>query len=210
MNAEQEPADSCGLNEPQLQLMKRINRIVTSLMHEFQDTGRTLSALALNDDDALVKLIFNTLSEHPSLVSEREARKQLRRRENVSRFYDLLDASGGTILTGEVADILGISAEQVALRLGKGQLLAFRKNGEDIFPCFLFLEEGLLPGFEQVMAAFDADMHPMLRLSLLRSTFETSPGVHKTAIRIMQDGADEKELALVRRAASLLEQHVAT
>lgn len=109
-----------------------------------------------------------------------------------------------------MADILGISAEQVALRLGKGQLLAFRKNGEDIFPCFLFLEEGLLPGFEQVMAAFDADMHPMLRLSLLRSTFETSPGVHKTAIRIMQDGADEKELALVRRAASLLEQHVAT
>ena len=54
MNAEQEPADSCGLSEPQLQLMKRINRIVTSLMHEFQDTGRTLSALALNDDDALV------------------------------------------------------------------------------------------------------------------------------------------------------------
>lgn len=209
MNAEQEPADSCGLNEPQLQLMKRINRIVTSLMHEFQDTERALSALALNDD-ALVKLIFNTLSEHRSLVYEREARKQPRRRENLSRFYDSQDASGGTILTGEVADILGISAEQVALRLGKGQLLAFRKNGEDIFPCFLFLEEGLLPGFEQVMAAFDADMHPMLRLSLLRSTFETSPGVHKTAIRIMQDGADEKELALVRRAASLLEQHVAT
>lgn len=209
MNAEQEPADSCGLNEPQLQLMKRINRIVTSLMHEFQDTERALSALALNDD-ALVKLIFNTLSEHRSLVYEREARKQPRRRENLSRFYDSLDASGGTILTGEMADILGISAEQVALRLGKGQLLAFRKNGEDIFPCFLFLEEGLLPGFEQVMAAFDADMHPMLRLSLLRSTFETSPGVHKTAIRIMQDGADEKELALVRRAASLLEQHVAT
>lgn len=209
MNAEQEPADSCGLSEPQLQLMKRINRIVTSLMHEFQDTERALSALALNDD-ALVKLIFNTLSEHRSLVYEREARKQPRSRENLSRFYDSLDASGGTILTGEVADILGISAEQVALRLGKGQLLAFRKNGEDIFPCFLFLEEGLLPGFEQVMAAFDADMHPMLRLSLLRSTFETSPGVHKTAIRIMQDGADEKELALVRRAASLLEQHVAT
>ena len=209
MNAEQETADSCGLSEPQLQLMKRINRIVTSLMHEFQDTERALSALALNDD-ALVKLIFNTLSEHRSLVYEREARKQPRSRENLSRFYDSLDASGGTILTGEVADILGISAEQVALRLGKGQLLAFRKNGEDIFPCFLFLEEGLLPGFEQVMAAFDADMHPMLRLSLLRSTFETSPGVHKTAIRIMQDGADEKELALVRRAASLLEQHVAT
>ena len=109
-----------------------------------------------------------------------------------------------------VADTLGITRQAVNVRVKKNQLIAFKQNGDLIFPVFQFTDKGLVPGFKEIMLAFDEDMHPMLRLDLLKAPIQLGDGVSKTPIKIMQDGAKPEELELAIRAAKLSGSHTAS
>lgn len=190
------------LNEYQLNLLKRINNVAISLMSEFEDKSEAMNAISL-DDKALIQLLYTTQLEHNTRVPAHELRKARRRRENLEKFYDQLQELGGTVKVNAVADILGITRQAVNARLKKNRLLAFKHNGDFIFPIFQFAEKGLLPGFEEVMQAFDTDTHPMLRLGFLQSPIDVNgTGVMKTPIQIMQDGVNPEELELAKRAAN--------
>ncbi|HAT1637757.1 TPA: DNA-binding protein [Raoultella planticola] len=206
---EREINTSARLNEFQLNLLKRINNLAISLMPEFEDKNQAINAITL-DDASLMQLLYTVQLEQKTRVTEYELRKVRRRRENLEKFYRELQALGGTLKVNDVADILGITRQAINIRVKKNKLLAFKQNGDFIFPKFQFTDNGLIPGFEDIMAAFEADTHPMLRLGVLKSPIVVNnDGLQKTPIQIMQNGAKNSELSLAIRAAKQFGNHVA-
>lgn len=198
------------LSEYQRNLLKRINNLAVSLMPEFEDRKQAMNAITL-DDGSLMQLLYTVQMEQKTRASEVEMRKVRRRRENLERFYTDLQELGGTLKVNDVADILGITRQAVNVRVKKNRLLAFKQNGDFIFPAFQFTDKGLIPGFEDLMNAFDEDTHPMLRLGVLKSPLVlNSEGLSKTPIQIMLDGAKPEELSLAIRAARLFGSHAAS
>jgi len=199
--AEREINTSAKLNESQLNLLKRINNLAISLMPEFEDKNQAMNAITL-DNASLMQLLYTVQLEQKTRVTEYELRKVRRRRENLERFYRELQELGGTLKVNDVADILGITRQAINIRVKKNKLLAFKQNGDFIFPKFQFTDNGLITGFEDIMAAFEEDTHPMLRLGVLKSPINVNnEGLQKTPIQIMQDGAKNSELSLAIRAA---------
>ncbi|MER5005478.1 DNA-binding protein [Atlantibacter hermannii] len=204
-----EPGEATQLTDYQQVLLKRILNIAVSLMPEFEDKNKAMDAVTL-DDGSLLQLLCSIQMEQKTRASDREMRKVRHRRENLEAFYSSLQALGGVIKVNNVADILGITRHAVNVRVKKHQLIAFKQNGDFIFPVFQFTEKGLIPGFKEIMSAFDEDMHPMLRLGVLKAPIQLSEGICKTPIQIMQDGAKPEELQWAIRAARLLGSHVAS
>ncbi|WP_337018683.1 DNA-binding protein [Leclercia sp. AS011] len=197
------------LTEHQQNLLKRISNVAVSLMPEFEDKNKVLEALTL-DDGSLLQLLCSIQMEQKTRSSDHEARKVRRRRENLEAFYSSLQELGGVVKVNFVADTLGITRQAVNVRVKKNQLIAFKQNGDFIFPAFQFTDKGLVTGLREIMDAFDADTHPMLRLGVLKAPIQLDGGTSKTPIKIMQDGAKPEELALAIRAAKLFGSQVAS
>lgn len=206
--AERELNPTAKLTNYQQNLLKRINNIAISLMPEFEDKNQAINAITM-DDGSLMQLLYSIQMEQKTRASDYEMRKVRRRRESLEKFYNGLQELGGTLKVNDVADILNITRQAVNIRVKKNQLLAFKQNGDFIFPVFQFTDKGLVPGFKEIMSAFDNDTHPMLRLGLLRAPIQIGDGLVKSPIQIMQDGAEQKELDLAIRAARLFGSHVA-
>ncbi len=197
------------LTEYQQNLLKRINNVAVSLMPEFKDKNQTLEALTL-DDGSLLQLLCSIQIEQKTRTSDYEAPEVRRRRENLEAFYIDLQELGGVVKVNFVADTLGITRQAVNVRVKNNQLIAFKQNGDFIFPVFQFSDKGLVPGFKEIMHAFDEDTHPMLRLGLLKAPIQLGDGVSKSPIKIMQDGAKPEELQLAIRAAKMFGSHIAS
>lgn len=207
--AERVPGASTEPPEYQQVLLKRINNIALSLMPEFEDKNKVIDAISL-DDGSLLQLLCSIQMEQKTRASDYEMRKVRHRRENLEAFYGSLQELGGVVKVNDVADILGITRQAVNVRVKKNQLIAFKQNGDFIFPVFQFTEKGLIPGFKEIMSAFAPNVHPVLRLGLMKAPIHFSNGESKTPIQIMQDGAKPEELELVIRSARLLGSHVAS
>ena len=208
--AERETRASANLNDYQLSLLKRINNLALSLMSEFEEKNQAMDAITL-DDNSLLQLLYRIKLEQNIRVNDYEIRKIRRRRENLEKFYAELQELGGTLKVNDVASVLGITRQAVNVRVKKNKLLAFKQNGDFIFPIFQFTDTGLIPGFEAMMSAFDEDTHPMLRLGVMKSSIEVNDeGLKKTPIQIFKDGAEKSELLLALRAARQFGKHVAS
>lgn len=189
-------------------ILKRINDIAVSLMPAFEDKKQAMDAVTL-DDGSLMQLLCSIQIEQKTRASNHEVLKEHRRRENLDAFYRSLHEFGGTLKINDVANILGITPQAVHVRVKKNQLIAFKQNADYIFPVFQFTDNGLMPGFEEIMSAFDANTHPLLRLGVLKAPIQLGEGVSKTPIQIMQDGAKPNELELAIRSARLCGNHAA-
>jgi hypothetical protein len=86
-------------------------------------------------------------------------------------------------LKSMMADILGITRQAVNIRVKKNQLLAFKQNGDFMFPVFQFTDKGLRPGFKDIMDAFDENTHPVLRLEVFKAPIAVSDEQTKTPVR---------------------------
>lgn len=197
------------LTEYQQNLLKRINNIAVSLMPEFEDKNQAMEALML-DDGSLLQLLCSIQMKQKTRTSDYEAQEARHRREDLEAFYSGLQELGGVVKVSFVADTLGITRQAVNVRVKNNQLIAFKKNGDFIFPVFQFSDKGLVPGFEEIMRAFDDDTHPMLRLDLLKAPIQLGDGVSKSPIKIMQDGAKPEEMQLAIRAAKMFGNHIAS
>jgi len=206
---ERELKPSVKLTEHQQNLLKKINNLAVSLMPEFEDSNQAKNALTM-DDSSLMQLLCSILMEQRTRESDYAVRAVRRRRENLEDFYMSLEELGGVLKINDVADILGISRQSVKVRVNNNQLIAFKQNEDFIFPAFQFTDSGLLHGFEEVMAAFDKDTHPMLRLGVLKAPISLGQGVVKNPIQIMQDGAKPNEMILAIRAANQFGSHIAS
>ncbi|MCW7548861.1 helix-turn-helix domain-containing protein [Photorhabdus sp. APURE] len=194
------------LNEYQSLLQRRFDKLLTSLLPEFKEKTQATNALVLSDSE-LLELLYTTQLEHKVRTPARELRKLKRRAENLALFYQELDKMGGTIKTGDVAEILGISRQAVNIRVKNGKLLAFRKNSDYVFPTFQFTTGGVLPYFEDVMKVMGVGINPVSKMSFLTTPLPCN----RTPLDIMmKSDASENELALMLRAASQVGHQIAS
>jgi len=193
------------LTDYQQIILKRVNNIAVSLMPMFEDKKQAMDAVTL-DDGSLMQLLCSIQTEQKTRASDQEHS----RRENLEAFYTSLQELGGILKVNDVADMLGITRQAVHIRVKKNQLIAFKQNADYIFPVFQFTDSGLMPGFKEIMNAFDADTHPLLRLGVLKAPIQLGGGMSKTPIQIMQDGAKPDELELAIRSARLCGNHAAS
>ena len=192
-------------NEYQHLLLQRFDKLIASLMPEFQDKAQAANALVLNDNE-LLELLFTTQLEHTTRTPKRELRKLLRRTENLALFYKNLEAIGGTIKVGDVVDILGITRQAVNLRVKNGKLIAFKKNSDHIFPAFQFVTGGVLPGFEDVMKVL-GDIGPVTKISFFTTPLD---GFARTPLQIMKQDPSSDDMKFILRAASQVGKQIAS
>lgn len=127
------------LTEHQQNLLIRINNVAVSLMPEFEDKNQALKAITL-DDGSLLQLLCSIQMEQKTRASDHDVSKVRRRRENLEAFYSSLQELGGAVKVNFVADTLGITRQAVNVLVKKNQLIAFKQNGDFIFPIFQFTD----------------------------------------------------------------------
>ncbi|MFO1155718.1 MAG: hypothetical protein U1E43_02585 [Rhodospirillales bacterium] len=98
----------------------------------------------------------------------------------------LIEDAGGLLDAGEVAQLLGIGRDAVGKRRQADRLLAVPRGDRAFgYPRCQFGEHGLLPGFEQLLAA-SRGVPPWTRLALLTSAQDELGG--RTPIEALRAG----------------------
>ncbi|MEV6625090.1 Rv2175c family DNA-binding protein [Amycolatopsis sp. NPDC051106] len=84
---------------------------------------------------------------------------------------DVLDTAIAVLPLGEVANVLGTSANKVRQMLRDGQLIAFRRGGDLCVPGAFFVKDGIVKGLAGTITVL-ADSG-FSRTEMLRWLFET-------------------------------------
>jgi hypothetical protein len=108
---------------------------------------------------------------------------------------ELLKRAGGGLTSTQVATALGITRQAVDKRRSRRALLAVPTgSGEYLYPACQFAPDGVIPGFETLLQAFQIK-NPWTQLSAL---FAPAPGAAgKTVLESLKAGEVEKALAIV-------------
>jgi hypothetical protein len=108
---------------------------------------------------------------------------------------ELLVSGGGGLTSGQVARALGITRQAVDKRRNRRALLAVPNgSGEYVYPVCQFTSDGVIPGLEEVLRAFQV-RSPWTRLSVLLATAPALGG--KTILEAQKSGLIEKAIAIV-------------
>ncbi|SPF53541.1 conserved hypothetical protein [Candidatus Sulfopaludibacter sp. SbA4] len=114
---------------------------------------------------------------------------------------ELLTDSGGGLTSGQVSRALGITRQAVDKRRGRRALLAVPNgSGEYVYPACQFTSDGVIPGLEEVLRAFQI-RSPWTQLSVLLAPAPALGG--KTILDALKSGAIQRAIAI---AASFGEQ----
>ena len=98
----------------------------------------------------------------------------------------MLEISGGTLTSEQVAKVLGISRQAVDKRRSSNQLLALTQGRRGYsYPSFQFDEGKTLKGMEEVLGKLSA-LDPWMQLNFFTSAHERLGG--KTPIKALHDG----------------------
>ena len=114
---------------------------------------------------------------------------------------ELLTNGGGGLTSSQVSSALGITRQAVDKRRLRRALLAVPTgSGEFVYPACQFTSDGVIPGLEEVLRAFQIQS-PWTQLSVLIAPTPALGG--KTLIESLQSGAVEEAVAI---AAAIGEQ----
>ena len=114
---------------------------------------------------------------------------------------ELLTSGGGGLTSSQVASALGVTRQAVDKRRARHALLAVPDgSGDHVYPACQFTSDGVIPGLEKVLRAFQI-RSPWTQLSALLASAPALDG--KTILEALKSGAVEKASAL---AASFGEQ----
>lgn len=114
---------------------------------------------------------------------------------------ELLTSGGGGLTSSQVAGAMGITRQAVDKRRARHALLAVPDGSRDyLYPACQFTSDGVIPGLEKVLRAFQL-RSPWTQLSVLLASAPALGG--KTILEVLKSGAVEKAIAL---AASFGEQ----
>jgi hypothetical protein len=114
---------------------------------------------------------------------------------------ELLASAGGGLTSSQVASALGITRQAVDKRRSRRALLAaLNGSGEYVYPACQFISDGVIPGLESVLQAFEI-RNPWTQLSALLSP---SPALgDKSILEALKSDDVERAISV---AASLGEQ----
>ena len=109
---------------------------------------------------------------------------------------ELLTSGGGSLTSSQVASALGITRQAVDKRRNRRALLAVPNgSGEYVYPACQFTADGVIPGLEEVLRAFQI-RSPWTQLSALLAS---APGVgNQTILEVLKSGEIEKAVAIAR------------
>jgi hypothetical protein len=114
---------------------------------------------------------------------------------------ELLTSGGAGLTSSQVSSALGITRQAVDKRRRRRALLALPNgSGEYVYPACQFTSDGVIPGLEDVLRAFQI-RSPWTQLSALLTPTPALDG--KSIIEALKSGAIERAVAV---AASLGEQ----
>jgi len=114
---------------------------------------------------------------------------------------ELLTSGGGGLTSSQVASALGITRQAVDKRRSRRALLAVPDgSGDYVYPACQFTSDGVIPGLNEVLRAFQI-RSPWTQLSALLASVPGLGG--KTIIEALKSGATESAIAI---AASFGEQ----
>jgi hypothetical protein len=114
---------------------------------------------------------------------------------------DLLAKAGGGLTSSQAAAALGITRQAVDKRRSRRALLALPNgSGEYVYPSCQFTQDGVIPGLEDVLRAFQV-RSPWTQLSALLAPAAALG--RKTILEVLKSGKTEKAIAM---AASFGEQ----
>jgi len=114
---------------------------------------------------------------------------------------ELLTSGGGGLTSSQVSSALGITRQAVDKRRLRRALLAVPNgSGEYLYPACQFTSDGVIPGLEGVLRAFQI-RSPWAQLSVLLASTPALEG--KSILEALKSGATERAVAI---AASFGEQ----
>ena len=114
---------------------------------------------------------------------------------------ELLTSGGGCLTSSQVSSALGITRQAVDKRRGRRALLAVPNgSSEYVYPACQFTSDGVIPGLEEVLRAFQI-RSPWTQLSAWLAPAPALGG--KTILESLKSGAIERAIAI---AASFGEQ----
>jgi hypothetical protein len=173
-------------------------RALTRLAEAMPAEALTEAATADSDYAVLVAAL-----EKPTALAELQRHDPLAevRLRGLHERQRLLAAEGGVLSGEEAAQLLGISRQAVDKRRGLGRLLAIRVGPHRfVYPAWQFHADGVLPGWEAVLA--DLRPHdPWMQVAFMLSG---NTGLErKSPLDLLRRG----QIAAVRRVARLYGEH---
>ena len=109
---------------------------------------------------------------------------------------ELLISGGGGLTSSQVARALGITRQAVDKRRSRRALLAVPNgSGEYVYPACQFTSDGVIPGLEEVLRAFQIQS-PWTQLSVLLASAPALGG--RTILEVLRLGAIERAIAVAR------------
>lgn len=124
---------------------------------------------------------------------DKRALLKQRGRESIRQ---ILAESGGVYATDEVAELLGISLDEVSTLVEERGLLAIELDGEVLFPTWQFDENGIIPGFVDIMRMLDTASP----VGIVRFFLTHEEALSRTPIDSLEEG-DRESLDLIRLLA---------
>jgi len=108
---------------------------------------------------------------------------------------ELLTSAGGGLTSSQVSRALGITRQAVDKRRTRHALLAVPNgSGEYVYPACQFTSDGVIPGLEEVLRAFQVK-NPWTQLSVLLAPAPALGG--KTILAVLKSGEIERAVAIV-------------
>jgi len=107
----------------------------------------------------------------------------------------LLTSAGGGLTSSQVAGALGITRQAVDKRRTRHALLAVPNgSGEYVYPACQFTADGVTPGLEDVLRAFQIK-NPWTQLSVLLASAPSLGG--KTVLEVLKAGDIDRVVDIV-------------
>lgn len=154
---------------------RRAEALVQRLSEQASDESLAAALEAPSDFGGLARLLSDTAALGVSLETVDPLAEAVARGAEVKQ--ELLRDAGGGWSSPRVAEHLGITRQAVDKRRRAGRLLAVQTGqGDWLYPVCQFSEEGVLPGLDRFLAAFQAG-GPWMRLSILLTPAEEIGGI---------------------------------
>lgn len=102
----------------------------------------------------------------------------------------LMEDAGGLLRLGEAAERLGVTPQAVTGRRTRGTIFAVpAANGEWLYPVCQFGDYDLVPGIDAFLRAFQEDVDPWTRLSVLLAGSSRFGG--RSALDLLEEGRED-------------------
>lgn len=164
---------------------ERYHEVIEHLAHH-ADTATLSAALGVADPFSGLSI---ALERAATVTAARDPLAAARAR-GVGAREELVRRAGGLLRVSEASERLGgISTQAVQARRARGTILAVQApNGEWMYPACQFTDQGLLPGLDRFLDAFQ-DIGPWTKLTVLLAPSARHGG--RTALELLREGEVE-------------------